>query len=473
MRTDVSVSKGDRLLKLGLFVAALLLIVSALAAPAGAETRVITKKVGPITVAPYQVALGGPQFPDGPLPVAPNIEGFITKMSVDVVDVKTGKPVPIRRIMLHHIVFMNFGTPEARRYDPFYGDGEERAKMELPKGYGYPIHPGEQWYWVWMLMNHQSVTDQVKIRYTMTVVTDKTLKPVIPFNFDTSNRRAGLVFDVPGGGKPGSVDVRKMSRPAPVAGRLVAGLGHVHGGAKSLALTQPSCGNRTLYRSSPTWGLKKHPFYQVRPVLHEPGPINMSQFTSARGIPVAAGETLTLTSRYDNQYPHTRAMGLMVAYLAPDPKVTATNCAPLPRDYKVLKTKQKGRKKVPPRQIHIYDWSKKGKAIEVPGPRGAMQVATGDTTVVADDFQFKAGNVSLPRGGTITWSFPGDVLHNVTLANGPEGFSSDRLLNGGTFSKTFTKPGTYTFFCELHPVGMIERVVVRPGIPAGLGLAPY
>ena len=80
---------------------------------------------------------------------------------------------------------------------------------------------------------------------------------------------------------------------------------------------------------------------------------------------------------------------------------------------------------------------------------------------MADNFEYEAGNLTLPRGSTITWSFPGDVLHNVTLANGPEGFSSDRLWKGGTFSKKLTKPGNYTFFCELHPVGMIERVVVR------------
>ena len=96
------------------------------------------------------------------------------------------------------------------------------------------------------------------------------------------------------------------------------------------------------------------------------------------------------------------------------------------------------------------------------GPAGSLEFATGDATVVADDYRFTAGNLSLPLGSTLTWSFPGDVLHNVTLANGPEGFSSDRLVNGGTFSKTFTRPGNYTFFCELHPVGMIERVIVRP-----------
>jgi plastocyanin len=70
--------------------------------------------------------------------------------------------------------------------------------------------------------------------------------------------------------------------------------------------------------------------------------------------------------------------------------------------------------------------------------------------------------VGLLAAGIATWRFLGPQLHNLTLASGPEGFSSDRLVCGKTFSKQFTKPGTYQFFCELHPVGMIERVVVRP-----------
>ena len=445
--------RGRRLTFAALAVTAGTLLLSA--APAGAATREVTMKAGPFTADAYQVALQGKNS----LVAAPNLDGYITKMSADVVDVKTGKPVPIKRIMLHHIVFANLGTADAPKRESFYGDGEERARMELPAGYGYPIRKGERWGWVWMLMNHRASADKVYIRYRMTIVTGETRKPVIPIVWDTSRGRQALVFDVPGGGAPGSTDVRTMTRKMPVAGRLVAGLGHVHGGAKDLTLSQPDCANRAIYRSKPTWGLSSHPFYQVRPVLHEPGPINMSQFTSAQGIPVAQGTRVRLTSRYDNQYPHTRAMGLLLAYLAPDPTVTAA-CAPMPGDVKVLKTSTRGRTKVPVRRIRIYDWSRKGTAVQVKGPAGALQQSSGDATVVADAQRFTAGNLSVPLGATVTWQFPGNVLHNVTVADGPEGFSSNRLASGGSFSKRFERPGTYTFFCELHPVGMVERIVV-------------
>jgi len=430
----------------------------AFAAPAQAKVQTVTMKAGPFEVGGYQVALQGKHLVVG----SPKLDGYITHMETDVVDVKTGKPVPINRIMLHHIVFANLGpnfahvgTPE-----PFYGDGEERAKMDLPPGYGYPITKTDAWGWVWMLMNHKPTTDRVYIQYKMKIVTGETLKPVVPMVWDTAHGRQALVFDVPGGGAAGSLDVRTDTQPAPVSGRLVAGLGHVHGGARDLTLSQPDCGNRTLYRSSPTWGLASHPFYKVRPVLHEPGPINMTQFRSAKGIPVKAGERLTVTSRYDNVRPHTRSMGLLLSYLSPDPSVS-NKCGALPNDIKVVKTSTRGRSLAPVARIKIYDWNGNGTAKAVFGPPGPVTIAVGNSDVEVKDFAFTAGNLSVPAGSTVKWTFDDPVLHNVTVADGPEGFSSDRLANGASYSKTLTKPGTYTFFCELHPVGMVQRVIVR------------
>src|SRR3712207_5979025 len=92
-------------------------------APAAAAAAPVTKTFtyGPVEVDGYAVkqsATGAPR-PEG--------AGFITHMSADVVDVKTGKQVPIDRIMLHHILFLNVGNGSrgASVGDAFYGDGEE------------------------------------------------------------------------------------------------------------------------------------------------------------------------------------------------------------------------------------------------------------------------------------------------------------------------------------------------------------
>ena len=132
----------------------------------------------------------------------------------------------------------------------------------------------------------------------------------------------------------------------PKAGRLVAGGGHVHGGGKALRLRRPACPNSSIYTSRPTWGGKNHPFYKVRPVLHEPGPINMTGFYSARGVPLAQGEKVVLEADYDASRPHTRVMGIMPVFLAPDDSVTQP-CGRVPDDLVELK-KPKGRAKPPP-----------------------------------------------------------------------------------------------------------------------------
>jgi plastocyanin len=76
------------------------------------------------------------------------------------------------------------------------------------------------------------------------------------------------------------------------------------------------------------------------------------------------------------------------------------------------------------------------------------------------DFAYSAQRVVLRRGTTFRWRFAGPSRHDVTLANGPVGFSSQSLASG-TFSFRFTRPGVYRLFCSLHPTQMTQVVTVR------------
>ena len=76
------------------------------------------------------------------------------------------------------------------------------------------------------------------------------------------------------------------------------------------------------------------------------------------------------------------------------------------------------------------------------------------TVAVADNY-FAPGNVLIRRGGTVVWNFVGTSAHDVTGA----GFASG-LLNEGSFSWTFTAPGTFDYRCTIHPQ-MIGRATVR------------
>jgi plastocyanin len=66
------------------------------------------------------------------------------------------------------------------------------------------------------------------------------------------------------------------------------------------------------------------------------------------------------------------------------------------------------------------------------------------------------------RGARLNWQFSGAELHNLTLANGPVAVGTDNLDQNRVYSRKFGRPGTYNFFCALHPVQMTQRVVVDP-----------
>ncbi|HEY1273801.1 MAG TPA: plastocyanin/azurin family copper-binding protein [Thermoleophilaceae bacterium] len=433
-----------------------------------------TCRYGPVTVAPYQVLSSEFNF-DVP---TPKVDGHITAMETDVVDAN-GTPVPINRLMLHHIVFANLGAQIGTKHDRtcdsflrwdsvntipalaerFYAAGEERAKLRLPSGYGYRMTKRDGWTLTYMFMNHRNRVDSAFIQYKITVDTAPNMIDVTPYWLDVENCKIDPVYDVPGHRKRGATSTKTAKWTIPQAGRIVAAGGHVHGGGMELRLRRDECGRKgsTLYESKPTWGKPSHPFYHVRPILHEPGPIHMGGFNSARGFPVAAGERIALDSIYDATRPHTRVMGIMLVYVAPDASVTS-KCGPRPDDVTELPGPA-GRKKPPPFTVPIVG-IRGGRAVNIAAPRGRrVRLGKRGTITVGDQF-FRRPNVTVRKGSTLTWDFEGSTLHNITVANGPQGFSSPNLNDGRTFKAKLNKPGTYQLFCGLHPVAMTATIKV-------------
>ena len=206
-------------------------------------------RYGPITVAPFQVLTKEVQFG---MP-KPDVDGFVTNMETDVVDAN-GNPIPIRRLMLHHIVFLNLGTPDGTcnsftmwdsmsklpgAAERFYAAGEERAKMALPDGYGYPLARDDDWLVTYMFMNHRARVDSAYIGYEVTVDTRPDVTPVEPYWLDVENCNVDPVYDVAGGKRRGAQDVERAVWDVPKPGRVVAAGGHVHGGGKALSLVAP------------------------------------------------------------------------------------------------------------------------------------------------------------------------------------------------------------------------------------------
>jgi plastocyanin len=83
---------------------------------------------------------------------------------------------------------------------------------------------------------------------------------------------------------------------------------------------------------------------------------------------------------------------------------------------------------------------------------------TADAGAVAiDNFSFAPAMASVPVGTTITWTNRDDIPHNVVSTG--HAFKSPVLDTDEQFSYRFDMPGSYQYFCSLHPK-MTGRVVV-------------
>ena len=438
----------------------LLVALLAPASQAEAEVRRVVVRQGPLTLEPYQVRYTSR---DTRRVRAPRLDGFIVRMQARVVDAE-GRPMPVQQVMLHHIVYKTRAHRDevCGGTEAFYGTGEENQALSLPAGYGYRIRRRDRWLTGWMLMNHQSRRHTAYIEYTAWVDTSRRLQGVRPYwvRATACKNRRDPIFNVPGGGRHGARFEKSASWTVPRSGRLVAGGSHVHGGSRELRLAQPRCGGRTLMVSRPLYGLPDHPYYNVLPILHEPGPMATSWVTSGTGIPVRRGERLRVTSVYDGERAHVRVMGIWHLYLAPDPAVDRA-CRRLPRDVESALPSMPGRTEPPAVSVPLTGLDAEGRAISIDRPAGPVVMGGRRVDLRVEDLAYRVRNLSVPLDAMVRWHFHGTSYHDVTLANGPVGFASRWSLRGDTFSRRFTKPGTYRLFCSLHPIAMTQVIDVR------------
>jgi len=90
---------------------------------------------------------------------------------------------------------------------------------------------------------------------------------------------------------------------------------------------------------------------------------------------------------------------------------------------------------------------------------GAMR-AEDATAKIDNNFTFVPARLTVKAGTTVTWRNEDDIPHTITSA--ARLFKSKALDTDDSFSFTFTDPGTYEYFCSLHP-RMTATIVVEPG----------
>ena len=90
--------------------------------------------------------------------------------------------------------------------------------------------------------------------------------------------------------------------------------------------------------------------------------------------------------------------------------------------------------------------------------RAAAPLPSAEVEVKIDNFSFGPQVLEIAPGTKVTWKNRDDIPHTVVSTEGV--FKSRVLDTDESFSFTFDKPGTYPYFCSVHPK-MTGQVVVK------------
>lgn len=90
-----------------------------------------------------------------------------------------------------------------------------------------------------------------------------------------------------------------------------------------------------------------------------------------------------------------------------------------------------------------------------PAPSPTTQ-ASNTANVTIQGFSFQPSEVTVARGGTVTWTNQDPTQHTVKFADS----ESAPLGKGSTYQKKFDTAGTYDYRCGIHP-SMTGKVIVQ------------
>ena len=88
----------------------------------------------------------------------------------------------------------------------------------------------------------------------------------------------------------------------------------------------------------------------------------------------------------------------------------------------------------------------------------ANSTTPSQAAVKIDNFNFSPAQITVSVGTTVRWTNGDDIPH--TVVSNDKVFKSKVLDTDEQFTYTFTKAGTYPYFCSIHPK-MTGTVVVR------------
>jgi plastocyanin len=450
---------------------------------AGGAKR-IKYEIGPFDVVPGQNEIGF-----APIAEKPQRDGWITRIRPDLTYM-SGRVPRVDVIHLHHGVWLNLSRQDATAPqipERFFAAGEEKTHMRLPKGYGYPLRASDGLLLNHMIHNLTPIPTRVYMVYEVDFVprgsrAARGMRAVRPIWMDVQNGSAYPVFNVEkgsgrngrytypnhatrpyGNGRPANEWV--VDRP----GVLVSTAGHLHPGGLYTDLR--------LRRN----GRRAHLFRSVAKYYEPAGAVSWDvSMTGTRRdwkVKLRRGDVLSTSATYDTRRgAWWESMGIMVSYMA--------NRGPGRNPFK-------RRVNHPGSVTHGHlpeNDNHGGRPTTMPDPRALPDGPENPGFVDLVNFRYQLGDLSLPApsglppvirpGQTLTFRQGGDdarrIYHSITsckppcnrstgiaypIADGRVQFESGTL---GSVSPPATgalewetpsdlAPGTYTYFCRIHP----------------------
>jgi plastocyanin len=476
---------------LSLFPLALLLV---LAAPAGARAASAHMTVEPSPVpgaqrlhfeyGPVHVAPGQNDIRIGENDLKPPEEGYIVSFRPNLTLTDRARTIPrVDQIHLHHGVWLT----NAGGLHPLFAAGEEKTNVTAPAGYGWHFRPTDQWFMNHMIHNLTPTAANVYITYDMDFIPSTSpaaagMRDVDTLWMDVMGGTAYPVFNALMGRHGGD---RRYTYPdeshqpgyalnqqtIKQDGVLVFTAGHLHPGGlyTDLDLTRDGRTVRLFRSRAKYW----------EPAGAVSWDVAMTATPSGWRVGVRKGDVLSVHATYDtSRASWYESMGIMpVAYSAggtgPDPFVTRVDRPGEITHGRLNENRNHGGQftglpdartllsnRLPASGVAIRDFTYRGGDLGLTGRRGRPPVVRAGHTLrfvnrdAASGIMHSITSCRAPCNRATGIAYP--------LANGRARFDSGTLGYGPAHFTAASnkivwrtpkrlKPGTYTYFCRIHP----------------------
>jgi plastocyanin len=444
----------------------------------------------------------------------PSEDGYVTKIKPNLVTTKGVIP-PTYKLHLHHGVWLNTGAQDATSPglpERFFASGEEKTTFSIPAPYGYPVKASDRWIINYMIHDLTNRPYNVYITYDVDFVPlhsklGRKMKPVKPIWMDVENGHTYPVFDVlRGSGSNGTYTFPDQAPnpygngpvrnqwTLPYDATLVATAGHIHPGGLYDDLMAVRPGTAVSARKGgPVPGDVPDSVRLFRSYAHYFGhraptswDVAMTATSRKWRVHLRKGDILRTTTTYDSKRGSWyESMGIMMVYAA----INSTRGVD-PFSHSVPLGGHVTHGHLKENNVHG------GTAPGLANPLSLPAVPVANNTVKIENFTYQQGDLSakgtakdpaeIPVGQSLTFvngdgtpatPFNLQISHSITacqapcnlsngvsypIANGAGGFDSGQLGFGTPGFTAFNNqqtwstppnlaPGTYTYFCRIHP----------------------